>query len=80
MEELDIPKLVDGVLRSVLDMEIIPFDLSVQNCEKWDSLAQLSLLTWLESDFDLELNRDDIILTTSRNGLIHFLERRFKSA
>jgi hypothetical protein len=80
MEEVNIPKLVDAVLGSVLDMEVIPVDLSVQNCERWDSLAQLSLVAWLESDFNLELNADEIVLSTSRNGLINFLEGRSKNA
>ena len=74
MEKVDIPKLVDSVLGSLLDIEIIPSDLSVQNCEKWDSLVQLSLVSWLESDFNLSLDSNELVLITSRNGLILFLE------
>lgn len=80
MEKVDIPKLVDSVLGSLLDIEIIPSNLSVQNCEKWDSLVQLSLVSWLESDFNLSLDSNELVLITSRNGLILFLERLTSNA
>lgn len=48
------------ILKSVLGVEGIDFTVSQENCEQWDSLAQLNLVVELEDAFDITLEPEEI--------------------
>ena len=52
-------KVLD-ILRDVLEDNTIDATCSQENCEKWDSMAQLNLSVELEDAFDISLEPEHI--------------------
>ena len=52
-------KVLD-ILRDVLEDNTIDATCSQENCEKWDSMAQLNLSVELEDAFDISLEPEQI--------------------
>ena len=48
------------ILMEVLEDNTIDSDCSQENCEKWDSMAQLNLSVELEDAFDVSLEPEQI--------------------
>lgn len=48
-----------------------------EECSAWDSIHQLSLLTYLEDCFDIMLDGDDALGITSYNGCKNLLSRKY---
>lgn len=44
-----------------LDIDELTNDFEYQESEEWDSLAQLSLITLLSDEYNLDVNNDDLI-------------------
>lgn len=48
------------ILKRVFELDTVDESCSQHNCDKWDSLKHLSLVIELESDFDVELEPEEI--------------------
>lgn len=53
------------IMREVLDDNSIDTSSNQQNCENWDSLHQLSLISELEDEFDVDIEPEEIAEMTS---------------
>jgi acyl carrier protein len=51
---------IKNVMKTVFEMPEIPEDISVGNCDKWDSLHHLSLVLELESLFNISLKLNEV--------------------
>ena len=47
--------------------------LTIENTSNWDSLAQITLISDIETEFDIELETEDILLLNSFNAGIEIL-------
>ena len=52
-------KILD-IMKNVFGVEDIDTTCSQENCQAWDSLAQLNLVVELESEFDVTLEPEEI--------------------
>ncbi|MBR1578192.1 MAG: acyl carrier protein [Bacteroidales bacterium] len=48
------------IMKSVFGLETLDETCSQENCEKWDSMAQLNLAVELEMEFDMTLEPEEI--------------------
>ena len=48
------------ILKSVIGVDDIDSNVSQDNCEQWDSMAQLNLVVELEMEFDIALEPEEI--------------------
>ncbi|MBQ8070232.1 MAG: acyl carrier protein [Bacteroidales bacterium] len=48
------------ILKSVIGVDDIDSSVSQDNCEQWDSMAQLNLVVELEMEFDITLEPEEI--------------------
>lgn len=48
------------IMKSVFGMDSIDTTCSQENCELWDSMAQLNLTVELEMEFDITLDPEEI--------------------
>lgn len=48
------------IMRDVFELETVTTEVSQKNCERWDSLRQLTLASQLEEEFDIELEPEEI--------------------
>ena len=40
-------------------------NLTMENCDKWDSIGQMSLIAIIEDSFDVEFEPDEVMMFTS---------------
>jgi acyl carrier protein len=75
MDEHKIKKLRQ-ILREVLDLppEENIDDLRKMHCRKWDSLAQMTIISALESEFKLSIKISDIDRLNSFGSIKLFIE------
>lgn len=58
-----------------LEVELnIVEDLSMDNCDRWDSIGQMSLIAILEDTFSIEFDPDEIMDFTSYKSGIEILK------
>lgn len=50
--------------------------LTMENCSKWDSIGQMSLIAVLEHNFDIELEPDEVMAFTSYDAGLAILKNR----
>lgn len=48
--------------------------LSMENCDKWDSIGQMSLIAVLEDAFEIELDPEEVMAFTSYEAGIEILK------
>ncbi len=53
-------KQILEILKMVFELEEVDDNCSQSNCEKWDSLKHLELVIEIESEFDVELEPEEI--------------------
>ena len=71
---------VDKILRAILKTSNINSEISVSNCESWDSLAQISIVTTLEQTFGFKVLSSEIPRLTSRQEMIKYLTEKIGHA
>lgn len=49
-----------NILKQVLELNSVDKSCSQANCEKWDSLKHLELVVEIESEFEVELEPEEI--------------------
>ena len=47
-------------MKAAFELDTVDKTISQQNCEKWDSMGQLNLVTELECEFDVSLEPEEI--------------------
>ena len=65
------------IFRDLMDDEelTITEDSDRENTEEWDSLFQVSLMSVVSDEFDIELDTDDIAGATSVRKIMDIIER-----
>ena len=63
---------VADILRDVLDAPELPVteDMTMEDVEDWDSVAQMTIMSALESEFKIELSLDKIVAMTSVRSIV----------
>ena len=63
---------VADILRDVLDVPEVPVteDMTMEDVEDWDSVAQMTIMSALESEFKIELSLDKIVAMTSVRSIV----------
>jgi acyl carrier protein len=64
------------VLREVFDLKEVDIHLTKDDITKWDSLAQMDLVTSLEREFDIILEIEDIVAINSIKSICTVLENK----
>ena len=67
-----------GILKEVLEDDNISQTTRQNDCENWNSLRQLSLASELESEFDIELEPDEIAEMTDFEKIVSIIEEKTK--
>lgn len=68
-------KVLD-ILKEVLELDTVDNTCAQNNCDKWDSMAQLNISVELESEFDVSLEPEDIAQLTSVEAIIKVLNNK----
>ena len=63
---------VADILRDVLDVPELPVteDMTMEDVEDWDSVAQMTIMSALESEFKIELSLAKIVAMTSVRSIV----------
>lgn len=63
----EILKIVSDILRDVLEAPelAVTEDMTMEDVEDWDSVAQMTIMSALELEFKIELSLDEIVTLTS---------------
>lgn len=64
------------IMKNVLETEDIAFNTSQENCENWNSLRQLNLVSELEDEFDVEFEPEEIADMYSVNNIIEIIKKK----
>jgi len=65
---------IKKIVKNVLELDIVPDNLSQDNCEKWDSLIMLRLIVEIESEFDISFEPEDIVEMKSLDTIVKKVE------
>ena len=71
MRENVFEKVAD-ILRDILDAPelMVTEDMAMEDVEDWDSVAQMTIMSALESEFKIELSLDKIVAMTSVRSIV----------
>jgi acyl carrier protein len=63
---------VADILRDILDAPelMVTEDMAMEDVEDWDSVAQMTIMSALESEFKIELSLDKIVAMTSVRSIV----------
>ena len=64
------------ILKQVFELNSVDKNCSQQNCDKWDSLKHLELIIELESEFDVELEPEEIAEMKSFDDIKNILSTK----
>lgn len=64
------------ILKDVLEMDEVSMNTSQDNCENWNSLRHLNLVSELEDEFDVELEPEEIAEMHSVNSIIEIIKEK----
>lgn len=64
------------IMKDVLETEDISLNTSQENCENWNSLRHLNLVSELEDAFDTEFEPEEIADMHSVNRIIEIIKKR----
>lgn len=56
---------IKNIMMGVFKLEMVPDDISMSNCDKWDSLCHLILIAELESEFNISIDPESIAVIRS---------------
>ncbi len=67
------------ILSNILETEVNEnTNVSMQNCEKWTSLAHIDIIMSIEEELDIVFNQDDLPELTSQEAIIQKLQGLLK--
>ena len=64
------------IMKDVLETEDISLNTSQENCENWNSLRQLNLVSELEDEFDVEFEPEEIAEMKSVEMVLEILQSK----
>lgn len=64
------------IMKDVLETEDISLNTSQDNCENWNSLRHLNLVSELEDEFGVEFEPEEIAEMHSVNSIIEIIKKR----
>lgn len=64
------------ILKDLFELDTVDETCSQTTCEKWDSMGQLNLVVELESEFDVNLEPEEIGEMKSFNDIIRILKSK----
>ncbi|MBQ3881212.1 MAG: acyl carrier protein [Bacteroidales bacterium] len=64
------------IMKSVFGVDSIDSTCSQENCEQWDSMAQLNLTVELEMEFDITLEPEEIGEMTSFSDVVRIVKSK----
>lgn len=64
------------ILKSLFELNTVDETCSQRTCEKWDSMGQLNLVVELESEFNVNLEPEEIGEMKSFDDIIHILKTK----
>jgi acyl carrier protein len=64
------------IMKEVLETEDISLNTSQENCENWNSLRQLNLVSELEDEFDVEFEPEEIAEMKSVEMVLKILQSK----
>ena len=67
---------VSAILKNLFELETVDENCSQETCAKWDSMGQLNLVVELESEFDIELEPEEIAEMKSFSDIIRILKEK----
>lgn len=65
-----------NVLKAVLELNTIDKTTSTENCEAWDSMAQLNLIVELEAEFNVSFEPEEIAEMISFDAIKNMLVKK----
>lgn len=71
-------KKVLEILQRVFNLDSVNETCSQETCGKWDSMGQLNLVVELESEFDVELEPEEIGEMKSFRDVVRILNAKLK--
>lgn len=64
------------IMKEVLETEDISLNTSQENCENWNSLRQLNLVSELEDEFDVEFEPEEIAEMKSVDKILEVIQSK----
>lgn len=64
------------IMKEVLETEALSLNTSQENCENWNSLRQLNLVSELEDEFDVEFEPEEIAEMKSVEMVLKILQSK----
>lgn len=64
------------IMKDVLEMDEVSMNISQDNCENWNSLRHLNLVSELEDEFDVEFEPEEIAEMKSVNSIIEIIKEK----
>lgn len=64
------------IMKDVLETEDISLNTSQENCENWNSLRHLNLVSELEEAFDMEFEPEEIADMHSVHSIIEIIQKK----
>ena len=64
------------IMKDVLETEDISLNTSQENCDNWNSLRQLNLVSELEDEFDVEFEPEEIAEMKSVEMVLKILQSK----
>lgn len=64
------------IMKDVLETEDISLNTSQENCENWNSLRHLNLVSELEDAFNMEFEPEEIADMHSVNSIIDIVQKK----
>ncbi len=67
---------IKTIMKSVFELPDIPDDISMDNCEQWDSLHHLSLVIELEALFNVSFKLQDTVKMKNLEAIENVLKNK----
>ena len=64
------------IMKDVLEVGVISTDISQENCENWNSLRHLNLVSELEDEFDVEFEPEEIADMKSFEKILEIIQSK----
>lgn len=64
------------IMREVFEMEDVSTTASQKNCERWDSLHHLTLVSEIEDSFDIDLEPEEIAEMTDFSRVVEMVKSK----
>lgn len=68
-----------SIMKEVFENTSLKNDCSQSNCESWDSLHHLALVSELEGEFEVEFEPEEINVMTDLNNICSLLKQKIEN-